>query len=225
MSTPPPIRTLNVGDRYDRVLPPSRGEGAELWLNRYGCEISMHCYSLRPDEISSWCIGGVEFGWVDCGTAAVLTMRPGKTWPHADMSYHPMRVREDHRGMPDPSLTPEMTRLEALKALTASGMPGSKDDIHIIGAADSPIKSAPKDGHLFVPMYLIHAEDNRIAAIHATTWPPRFVAAVEATIQRMMSEPYSAEDEEARLSGLYATYTPKQLHEDRAQITCIGGRD
>ena len=80
--------------------------------------------------------------------------------------------------------------------------------------------------HLLVRIFLVDAATGLIRAISVTSWPPRFVDHVRASLDRMLAEPFDQASSDAELDALYARYPDNTtLVRERAAITCTGGRD
>lgn len=79
-------------------------------------------------------------------------------------------------------------------------------------------------GHAML-MILIEADTGIVAAMRVIGLAGDFVAAMAATVRRMLVTPYDVAAHDAALDALYERYaTPEELVRRRADVTCVGAR-
>jgi hypothetical protein len=89
---------------------------------------------------------------------------------------------------------------------------------------DTPAGLPEGDGHLMVVVVLVDAATGIVRAIRGVTWPPRFVAAVRRSVDRMLATPFSPQAADAALEALYARYpNTAELVRQRADVVCTAG--
>jgi hypothetical protein len=74
-----------------------------------------------------------------------------------------------------------------------------------------------------VVVVLVDADSGIVRAIRAVTWPPRFVAVVRHSLDRMLGTPFSPQAADVALEVLYARYPrTAELVRLRADVVCTG---
>jgi hypothetical protein len=75
-----------------------------------------------------------------------------------------------------------------------------------------------------VVVVLVDAGTGIVRAIRAVTWPPRFVAVVRRSLDRMLATPFSPQAADTAVEALYARYPRTgELVRQRADVVCTGG--
>lgn len=92
--------------------------------------------------------------------------------------------------------------------------------------AGLPAGAGEADKHLVVSVVLVDADTGLIVAMRQTTWPPGFVRRVAETVNRMLATGYREAAHDGALDAIYSRYPSSEaLVSERADITCVGGKD
>lgn len=228
MTDLPNLTRLAVGELFDPEITSYMhlaAQGVNLALSNEGCILFGYYADPRPDEIAAWNgrMGDAKFGWVDAGATAFLVAQLGRGAPYIDTSYHPGHLPPEIRGLPRGDQQPQLDTIDYL-ARTPLDMSDDGNDLVIVGATDSKVRGhfGEKGGHLLVSLILINARNGRIAAMRQLTWPPRFVYAVRATVERLMAEGLDLKAEREAVERMYR-FTARDLYQTMSAMRCVGG--
>jgi hypothetical protein len=185
-----------IGQLYDPTRP-GLPEGQSWRLSTRGVELLLSWPRPSPGEIDAvhGLTGEAQFALIEQPNVLLLCFRLGDGIRWASQPWQ--AIRQDD-GSP----------------------PGLPAPLH---SADGT--NAAEEGHQPVHIYLVDCVTGIVCAHGAGTWPPKFVAALRAAIDRHLAGPQDDAAAGRELDALYQRW-PKtaDLVRNRADITCRGGK-